>query len=73
MSYNLEWEDYYLWLEDLRQSGITNMFGAGPYLADAFDLPRKKASVIVGSWMDNYTQLVEDGIISRVEVGDDDE
>ena len=25
-----DWEDYYNTLEDIRQSGITNMWGAGP-------------------------------------------
>ena len=26
---NEEWIEYYVYLEELRQSGVTNMFGAG--------------------------------------------
>lgn len=45
---------YYLYLENLRRSGVVNMFGAVPYLQKAFDLGRKEASAILADWMDNY-------------------
>jgi len=31
---NEEWIEYYVYLEELRQSGETNMFGATPYLRE---------------------------------------
>jgi hypothetical protein len=63
--YKDEWKDYYQYLEMLRQTGVTNMFGAAPYLAKAFSLPNGEAVTIVGSWMENYSQLIEDGVINR--------
>ena len=61
MAYKDEWKVYYGWLEWLRQDGRTNMFGATPYLAQAFpDLADPQAVVV--SWMENYSALVEDGV-----------
>ena len=53
------------YLERLRQSGVTNMFGAGSFLQDAFDLKRRPASDYLMFWMQNYEQLQEAGIIER--------
>ena len=47
-------EKYYLFLDDLRESGRTNMFGAGPYLETAFNLPRKRAHSILADWMRTF-------------------
>lgn len=41
----------YDYLEDLRQSGQANMFGAGQYLEVAFGLERKEARTILSDWM----------------------
>tara|TARA_R100000353_G_scaffold22862_1_gene20151 strand:- start:7580 stop:7777 length:198 start_codon:yes stop_codon:yes gene_type:complete len=60
-----EWYEYYVYLEDLRQSGVTNMFGAAPYLQEEFDLSKKEAREILGNWMTNYEELLEKEIISR--------
>ena len=38
-------------LNRLRESGETNMYGASPYLACAFDLPKREASKILMEWM----------------------
>lgn len=38
-------------LNRLRESGETNMFGASPYLACAFDIPKREASKILVEWM----------------------
>lgn len=45
---------HWLFLENLRRSGITNMYGAAPYLADAFDLEHKEAVSILVEWMQSY-------------------
>ena len=63
--YNEEWVDYYKFLEVLRQSGVTNMYGAVPYLQEYDDLTYAEASDILSSWMENYDQLIEDGVINR--------
>jgi len=63
--YNEEWIEYYRWLEDLRQSGITNMYGATPYLREAFPEVRNDAQRVLGSWMKNYNALLSDGVIER--------
>ena len=56
---------YYQYLEELRQSGVTNMFGAAPYLQEEFGLDGREARSILLSWMMNYDELLEDGVISR--------
>ena len=40
-------EMYFDYLDQLRESGITNMFGASPYLQEAFDLDRYEAKDIL--------------------------
>lgn len=45
---------YWIYLENLRKSGVTNMFGATPYLMEEFDLDKKEASKILSDWMHNY-------------------
>ena len=62
---NEEWTEYYMYLEELRESGVTNMFGATPYLREEFDLGRKEAMKILSSWMENYDELISKGIIRR--------
>ena len=41
----------FLYLNRLRESGDTNMFGAAPYLQDEFDLDRREARKILSEWM----------------------
>ena len=60
-----EWYEYYVYLEELRQSGVTNMFGAGPYLQKAYGLNPREARKVLDSWMESYQELLEKGIISR--------
>ena len=45
---------YWLFLEDLRKSGVTNMYGASPYLEGAFNLTKYEAHEILADWMHNY-------------------
>lgn len=47
-------KSYYVYLEELRRSGITNMYGAAPYLASAFGLTNGEAVEILAEWMQNY-------------------
>lgn len=46
-----------VFLDDLRASGVTNMFGAGSYLRDAFpELSRSEANEILSTWMKTFSQ-----------------
>lgn len=44
------------YLEILRRSGITNMFGAGPYIVEQFDgrYTRDEARELLKEWMESY-------------------
>ena len=52
-----EWEKHYQTLERIRQSGITNMFGASPYLAAMNNISEELALDVLGNWMHNYDEL----------------
>jgi hypothetical protein len=41
------------YLNDLRESGAVNMFGAGPYLMDQFGLNKYQARDALLDWMKN--------------------
>ena len=62
-----EWIEYYVYLEELRQSGETNMFGASPYLQSEFGLGRREAIKVLSNWMENYDELLDKKIINRGE------
>ena len=47
---------YWLFLESLRQSGVTNMYGAVPYLQEAFRIDKEDAKRILADWMINYNR-----------------
>lgn len=44
------------YLNRLRRSGATNMFGAGSYLVNHFGIDKKEASQILSKWMDNFNE-----------------
>ena len=48
-------EMYFDYLDQLRESGITNMFGASPYLQEAFNLNRYEAKDVVLEWMQTFS------------------
>lgn len=59
---------YYEFLEALRKSGETNMFGASPYLVSYFGLDRREADKILVEWMNNYDDINERwGIRERID------
>lgn len=48
-------EDYLNYLDSLRESGATNMFGARPYLMLAFDnLSEDEAGKVLSHWMETF-------------------
>ena len=47
-------EDHLDYLDLLRESGRVNMWGAGAYLAEEFDIGSKDANKITGYWMRSF-------------------
>ena len=47
---------YFDFLVALRDSGATNMFGATPYLQDAFGLSKSEARKILSEWMKSFNE-----------------
>jgi hypothetical protein len=50
-------DEYFAFLDALRESGVTNMFGAGEYLEEAFDMDRKEARKVLQAWMDQFSSV----------------
>ena len=47
-------EEVFEYLDDLRESGITNMFGAAPYVADEFNIEKDEARKYLTEWMETF-------------------
>ena len=45
---------YLEFLDMLRETGITNMFGARPYLMNKFNLTRQEAAAVLSEWMKTF-------------------
>jgi len=44
------------YLNVLRHSGITNMYGAGPYIQETFGVTKYDAQRFLIHWMKNFTE-----------------
>ena len=42
------------YLDDLRESGVTNMFGAGRYLKEAYGFDEHVAKAFLAKWMETF-------------------
>lgn len=49
-------EEYFEYLDNLRESGVTNMFGACPYLEEEFGLDRTEAMKVLAEWMNTFDE-----------------
>jgi hypothetical protein len=47
-------EEYFDYLDALRLTGVTNMFGAGAYLEEEFGLKKSEARNILLKWMEQF-------------------
>jgi hypothetical protein len=47
-------EDHLTFLDDLRESGATNMYGAGPYIVEEFGVSRAESRAILTYWMKTF-------------------
>jgi hypothetical protein len=43
-----------LFLDKLRESGAINMFGAAPYVSEAFGVSKYEARDLVKNWMETF-------------------
>ena len=58
---------YFKFLDELRILGAVNMFGAGPYLMEAFELKPEESKVILRMWMETFNdKSVEDRVATLV-------
>ena len=46
--------DHKLFLDVLRESGVTNMYGAGSYLRDEFGITIGESRNVLGQWMRGF-------------------
>ena len=49
-------EKYFIFLDDLRDSGTTNMFGASSYLESEFEIGKKEAIDVLCKWMETFDE-----------------
>jgi hypothetical protein len=50
-------DEHLLYLDGLRESGATNMFGARPYILEEFeDLDEDQASELLSYWMKTFSE-----------------
>jgi len=54
-------KDYLTYLDVLRESGVTNMFGAVPYLLEEFsELSEENARKVLKNWMKTFSERHKD-------------
>ena len=49
-------QNYFRFLNSLRDTGVTNMFGAAPYLVEVFGVSRTEAREILFQWMQSFEE-----------------
>ena len=55
--------EFYDYLDELRRSGVTNMYGARAYLVDEFSIEDEDfARDILTDWMNTYEARLEQGV-----------
>jgi hypothetical protein len=47
-------QEVLVYLNELRESGVTNMYGAGPYIQEEFGVNRTEARKYLTLWMANF-------------------
>ena len=51
----IEETEVFEYLDQLRESGATNMFGAGPYIQEQFGVSRKESHALLAKWMSTFS------------------
>ena len=50
----IDYSEYFEYLDELRLSGVTNMFGAAPYIQEEFGLTKSESVNILKLWMNSF-------------------
>ena len=50
------WETYFEYLDTLKESGVTNMFGSVPYIQNQFGVPEPQAKKIFKAWWETFDE-----------------
>ena len=53
-------KDMHVFLDALRDSGVTNMFGAAPYLQKEFGLEKGEARQVLANWMQSFSESLDE-------------
>jgi hypothetical protein len=56
MDYEFITEENLVYLDDLRESGLTNMYGAVPYIEEELVLDRESSKILLLHWMKTFSQ-----------------
>lgn len=55
-------QEVFEFLDDLRESGVTNMFGARPYIQEEYpDLSQSEATTLLSTWMKTFEERHPEG------------
>lgn len=54
MTDKTHWTRYFGFLDYLRTSGVTNMYGAGEYLVSEFGISKAEAKTVLVAWMTTF-------------------
>ncbi len=49
-------EEVFVYLDELRESGVTNMFGAASYIQKEFDAEKAEAKSLLVEWMKTFSE-----------------
>jgi hypothetical protein len=58
---------YFRYLDELRELGATNMFGAGQYLEEAFELKKSDARTVLSHWMETFSDDTVEERVNEIE------
>lgn len=50
-----EYQEYFVYLDELRESGVTNMLGSPAFVESKFDVELEIAQTIVSDWMKTFS------------------
>lgn len=56
-------DDVNIFLDVLRSSGVTNMFGAASYIEDHFNVSKYQARDFLKVWMETFGERREKGLV----------
>lgn len=58
-------QEVFAYLNALRESGVTNMYGASPYIQSNFGLDRADSRKLLSLWMSNFSEEGNYQVISE--------